>query len=67
MELIDIINFSSTYYIGTRVLRPLLAKALDMNIDYTNHNMEINRLFSLLPAYGDYGTEKLFVLRKVNL
>lgn len=64
MELVDIVNFSSTYYLGTRVLRPLLAKILGINKDYTNYDMEINRLFAQLPSCGDYGSEKLFILRK---
>jgi hypothetical protein len=27
MKLVEISNFASTYYVGTRVLKPLLAKA----------------------------------------
>ncbi|MFH1800879.1 MAG: class I SAM-dependent methyltransferase [Candidatus Omnitrophota bacterium] len=62
LQLVDIINFASTYYIGTRVLKPLLAIGRD--IDTANPNMEWNRWFSQLPSWGDYGTQKLFVFKK---
>jgi ubiquinone/menaquinone biosynthesis C-methylase UbiE len=61
---IEIINFSSTYYVGTRVLKPLLVKALEANIDIADPNMEWNRWFSQLPSWGDYGIQKLFVFQK---
>jgi SAM-dependent methyltransferase len=64
MELIEIRNFASTYYVGTRVLKPLLDRALGNSINVADPEMEWNRWFSLLPAAGDYGTQKLFVLRK---
>jgi len=64
MELIEIRNFASTYYVGTRVLKPLLDRALGNAINVADPEMEWNRWFSLLPAAGDYGTQKLFVLRK---
>jgi hypothetical protein len=60
----DIVNFASTYYVGTRVLKPLLNQALGSVVDVANPNMEWNRWFSQLPASGDYGTQKLFVFRK---
>ncbi len=64
MELIELNNFSSTYYVATRVIKPLLAKALGDNIDVTNPDMHWNKWFSQFPAYGNYGTQKLFVFRK---
>jgi len=64
MDLQEIVNFSSTYYVGTRVLKPLLAKACGLDINVADPTMEWNRWFSQLPAAGDYGTQKLFVLRK---
>ena len=57
-------NFSSTYFVGTRVLKPLLAEVLNREIDVAKPEMEWNRFFSLLPAAGDYGTQKLFVFRR---
>jgi ubiquinone/menaquinone biosynthesis C-methylase UbiE len=64
LELIELNNFSSTYYVGTRVLKPLLAQALGGTVDPTKPEMEWNRWCGLLPVWGDYGTQKLFVLRK---
>ena len=65
LELVDIINFSSTYFVGTRVLKPLLIQALGADINVANPDMEWNRWFAQLPAVGDYGTQKLFVFRKI--
>jgi ubiquinone/menaquinone biosynthesis C-methylase UbiE len=64
MDLQNIVNFSSTYYVGTRVLKPLLAQACELDINVADPMMEWNRWFSQLPAAGDYGTQKLFVFRK---
>jgi ubiquinone/menaquinone biosynthesis C-methylase UbiE len=64
LELIELNNFSSTYYVGTRVLKPLLSQASGGKVDPTKPEMEWNRWWGLLPAWGDYGTQKLFVFRK---
>ncbi len=64
LELIELVNFASTYFVGTRLLKPLLAQALGGKIDPTDPNAEFNRWLSTLPAWGDYGTQKLFVFRK---
>lgn len=64
LELVELVNFASTYFVGTRVLKPLLAQLLGGKIDPANPNAEWNRWFSTLPACGDYGTQKLFVFRK---
>jgi SAM-dependent methyltransferase len=64
LELVKIVNFASTYYLGTRVLKPLLAQALGVSVDVANPDMQWNRWFAQLPAFGDYGTQKLFVFRK---
>jgi ubiquinone/menaquinone biosynthesis C-methylase UbiE len=63
-NLIDIINFSSTYFVGTRVLKPLLAKALNVDVHVADPNMEFNKWFANLPAWGDFGTQKLFIFKK---
>jgi hypothetical protein len=60
----EISNFSSTYFVGTRVLKPLLAGAIGNGVDPARAEMEWNRFFSLLPTAGDYGTQKLFVFRR---
>jgi SAM-dependent methyltransferase len=64
MELVETVNFSSTYYIGTRLFKPLLAQVLATDIAVADPEMEWNRFFSQLPSWGDYGTQKLFVFRK---
>ncbi|MGI8588258.1 MAG: class I SAM-dependent methyltransferase [Chloroflexia bacterium] len=64
MELQAIINFASTYYVGSRVLKPMLARACNLEIDVADPLMEWNRWFAQLPSAGDYGTQKLLVFRK---
>ena len=65
LRLVTIADFSSTYYVGTRVLKPLLVKTLGMDINIADPHMEWNRWFAQLPAYGNYGTQKLFVFKKI--
>jgi SAM-dependent methyltransferase len=64
LELVEINNFASTYFVGTRVLKALIARALGGDINVADPDMEWNRWFSQLPSFGDYGTQKLFVFRK---
>jgi len=62
LERVD--NFASSYFVATRVLKPLLARVADAGIDVADPHAEFNRWTSLLPPAGDYGTQKLFVLRR---
>ncbi|MBU1694237.1 MAG: class I SAM-dependent methyltransferase [Verrucomicrobia bacterium] len=64
LELLELSNFASTYYVGTRILKPLLAKALGGPVNVANPDTEWNRWFSQWPAIGEYGTQKLFVFQK---
>lgn len=64
LKLDHITDFSSTYFVGTRVLKPLLIQALGARIDVAKPDMEWNRWFARLPAFGDYGTQRLFVFKK---
>jgi ubiquinone/menaquinone biosynthesis C-methylase UbiE len=64
MELVEICNFASSYYVGTRLLKPLIASVAGVSVDIANPSCEWNRWCSQLPAAGDYGTQKLFVFRK---
>jgi ubiquinone/menaquinone biosynthesis C-methylase UbiE len=64
LRLVDVVNFASSYYVGTRVLKPLLAKLLGNTPAIADPGLEWNRWFSELPAWGDYGTQKLFVFEK---
>ena len=60
LKLVEVSSFSSTYYIGSRVLQPfVIGKGTEPRYD-----SEINRLFTLLPNVGDYGTQKLYIFRK---
>jgi len=64
MDLVEISNFASGYYVGTRLVKPLLARVANSPIDVGNPLCEWNRWCSQLPAAGDYGTQKLFIFRK---
>lgn len=64
LQLVELANFASTYFVGTRVLKPLLIQALEASIDIGDPEMEWNQWWARLPAWGDYGTQKLFVFRK---
>ncbi len=63
-NLVEGLDFSSTYFVGTRVLKPLLNRLLKKGMDPANPLVHWNRWFSHLPAWGDYGTQKLFVFEK---
>jgi SAM-dependent methyltransferase len=64
LDKVDIVNFASSYFVGTRVLKPLLIRALNIDANAADTDLHWNRWFSQLPAAGDYGAQKLFVLRK---
>ncbi len=64
LELVELVNFASTYYVGTRVLKPLLAGATGAPVNVASPDAEWNRWFAQAPQWGDYGTQKLFVFRK---
>ena len=61
----QISDFASSYYVATRVLKPLLAARAEAAIDVADPDAEFNRWAALLPPAGDYGTQKLFVLRRL--
>lgn len=63
-DLVELRNFASSYYVATRFVKPLLARLAPAAVDVADPNAELNRLAAQLPAAGDYGTQKLFVLRK---
>lgn len=54
-------NFSSTYYLASRIFNGKLAEMAGENPRYDH---PINEIASRLPAVGDYGPVKLFLLRK---
>ena len=57
-------NFSSSYFVATRLLKPILAQATPHEVDVADPDAEFNRWASQLPPAGDYGVQKLFVLRR---
>jgi len=65
-ELVELVNFASSYYVGTRLIKPLLAQATGAALDVADPLAEWNRLCSMVPAAGDYGTQMLFVFRKAG-
>jgi len=65
LELLEIANFASTYFVLTRVLKPLLAKVAP-TVDVADPASNFNRWAASLPAAGDYGTQKMFVFRRAG-
>lgn len=62
----EISHFMSSYFVGTRFLKPLLAQVAPTPVNAADPDMEWNRLMAELPPVGDYGKVKLFVLVKTN-
>ena len=63
-RLVELAHFASSYYVGTRLIKPLLARAGGGSVDVANPEMDWNRWCSMLPPAGDYGTQVLFVFEK---
>jgi len=59
-ELWEINNFASSYYVGTRVFKPLIGE----NSYSRNPLTHMNRFMSQFPNIGDYGIQKLFIFSK---
>jgi len=66
LRLERVIDFASTYYVATRVFKPLLAMAAPKEVNIADPGMEWNRWAAMLPAGGDYGVQKLLVFRKTR-
>ncbi len=67
LKLVDVKNYASTYFVATRIFKPLLNEALGNRINTADPNMEWNRFWSMAPSWGDYGTQKLFIFQKPSL
>ncbi|OPX65129.1 MULTISPECIES: methyltransferase domain-containing protein [unclassified Methanoregula] len=53
-------DYSSSYYIISRVFHPWIKKINnDKQLEYVS---EINRMASMVPNFGDYGTQRLLIL-----
>lgn len=63
-HVVAVIDFASSYYVLTRVLKPILAHG--RSIDATNPAMLFNQWAAHLPPAGDFGIQKLFVLLRPN-
>jgi len=57
-------DFSSTYYIGSRLIQPLFLKPFKKEPSYDSL---INWLFSYLPSCGNFGIQKIFIGRRKEL
>lgn len=64
MRLVKVQNFASTYFVMTRIIKPLMSYARGIENNIVDPDLEWNRLSSLLPAFGDYGIQKLFIFQK---
>lgn len=60
-SLIEENNFLSTYYFGTRVIYPALAKANNVK---TVFNSKIDSFFSNFPSYGNFAHIKILCFKK---
>ncbi len=54
-------NFSSTYYVGSRVLQAVLLKWFHKEPSY---DFFLNHVFAPIPSFGDCGIQKMFILKK---
>jgi len=60
-KIIEKINFSSTYYLGSRWLQPLVLKLIKKEPSY---DFLGNRIFSFMPSIGNFGIQVLFISQK---
>lgn len=63
-ELLERVDFASSYYVGTRVFKPLVARLAGVEAIVADPESELNRWCSMLAPAGDYGTQALMVFRK---
>lgn len=55
-------DYSSSYYIFSRVFHPWMKKVNgDKSLEYLS---EFNRMAASVPNFGDYGTQRLFILSR---
>ncbi len=64
LELEELCDFASSYYVATRVLKPLIVQGARISVDVADPDAEFNRWAAALPAVSDYGTQKLFVFTR---
>ena len=64
LKLVRIVNFASTYYIGSRVVKPILLSLVGAKSSIPKPDHWMNKLFAKLPPFGAFGTQKLMILEK---
>lgn len=63
-DLVDVVHFASTYYVATRLVKPLLIEAIGRPIDVADPSMLWNQFAAQLPPAGDFGVQRLAIFRK---
>jgi ubiquinone/menaquinone biosynthesis C-methylase UbiE len=63
LKFIEENNFLSSYFFGSRVIYPALAKANKKDIKY---NSSFVKFFSALPAFGNYSQIKILLFKKIK-
>jgi ubiquinone/menaquinone biosynthesis C-methylase UbiE len=63
-ELITVENFSSFYYLSSRIIHAKLAQEQGIEPRYDSDINRVAALFSSIGEFGDFGPLKLFVFRK---
>ena len=64
LELVEVVDFASSYYVATRIVKPLLARVAGTSDRVADPDMHWNQWVAALPPAGDYGTQKLLILRR---
>jgi hypothetical protein len=59
-----IINFSSFYYLASRVINAKISQEQGIEPSYDSEINRVAAMCSSLSCFGDFGPLKLFVLRK---
>ncbi|MDD5311761.1 MAG: class I SAM-dependent methyltransferase [Dehalococcoidia bacterium] len=57
---VKMIDFSSTYYIGSRLIQPVILKLINKEPSY---DFFMNKIFSYFPSMGNYGIQKLIICK----
>ena len=60
-KLHKIVNFSSSYYLGSRLLYAFIAKKFHLEL---RHDSIFNRLSLIIPNFGNFGVQRLFIFTK---
>lgn len=64
LELLEVVNFSSFYYLASRIINAKIAKENGTEPRYDSDINRVSAMCSSLSGFGDFGPLKLFVFRK---